>query len=81
MSARNPDDETRKRAGWLVDQIQNLAISAPLVLHAIERTVRDVVAEHRRQMIAERLEHLDVEGLDEVDAFLTVIERHRLDAP
>lgn len=81
MTLRTPDDDTRERAGWLVDQIQTLAINAPEVLRAAERVVREVIAAHLRQTIAERLEGLDSEGLTEVNAFVSVVARSHGDDP
>lgn len=81
MVPRTPDDDTRESASWLVNLIQVMAVNEPVAFRAVIRAVRHIVDEHRRQTIAERLTHLDSQGLEEVDAFLNVIERNHLGDP
>jgi hypothetical protein len=75
MTQRIPDDEVREASSWLVNLIQTTAVNDPDLLRAIERAVRAIVIDHRRQAIAERLERLDSRCLEEVDAFLNTVER------
>lgn len=76
-----PDEDTRLAAMRLADLIQTLALDRPVVLHAVERCVRALVAEERRQTITERLEALGPEDLATVDALLTQLEdNHEGDA-
>lgn len=76
-----PDDESRRIAAWLHDVIQTLAVNHPLVLQTMETRVREILDDHHRELIAERLKRLDTKGLDELTAVLTIIERTHGDEP
>lgn len=75
MVPRMPDDEIREAASWLVNQVQVLAVNDPHTFRIIERAARRILLERHRQIIAERLDNYDARTLQDVDAFLDMIDR------
>lgn len=61
----------------LADLLQVVALERPFVVEAIERCVRALLVDERREMIADRLQRLNPEQLAELDVLVSQMEKHQ----
>lgn len=78
MTLNKTDLDAQESAQRLVDFIQVITPNRPLLVQALERTIRALLAEETRQRIVERLSTFSPEQIHEADAATQEIERKGL---
>lgn len=74
------DTDAHVSSRRLADLLQVLVMDRPHVVEAVERCVRALVVDERREAIADRLQHLDPEQLAELDVLIAQMEKNHFDA-
>ena len=72
-----PDHEAREAAARLVNFIQVATPVEPALIRALDRCVRALDIERKRQRIIDRLQRLSPEDVTAVDALVSQLERNR----